>query len=138
MLRPGGVFLFNVWDRIAENEVPQTVEESVATVFPDDPPRFLSRAPYGYHDAGVVERSLRQAGFAQVAVETVAKRGRAPSAREPGLGFCQGSPLRSDIEARDSARLGMATEAATAAVIARFGKGPLDSKIQAHVFSATR
>src|SRR4249920_2641392 len=41
VLRPGGTFIFNVWDRISENEFADTVTAALETVFPKDPPRFL-------------------------------------------------------------------------------------------------
>ena len=34
VLRPGGVFLFNVWDRIDENEFADMVTTALAAVFP--------------------------------------------------------------------------------------------------------
>jgi hypothetical protein len=49
----------------------------------------------------------------------------------------QGTPMRSEIEARDAKRLQEVTDVAIAKVRATFGDGPIDSKIQAHVFTAT-
>ena len=66
------------------------------------------------------------------------KRGRASSARDPAIGFCQGSPLRNEIEARDKSRLDEVTDAAAEAVAKRLGRGPIDGKIQAHVVMAAR
>jgi len=138
VLKPGGRFLFNVWDRIEENEISHVLTEAVAALFPADPPRFLARTPHGYHDVAAIRAQLGQAGFGRVEIETVAKRGRAPSPRDPALGFCQGSPLRSEIEARDAGRLQEATEAAARALAERFGPGPIEGKIQAHVITAVR
>jgi len=114
------------------------VTDAVGALFPADPPRFLARTPHGYHDVALIRDELGQAGFARVEIETIEKRGRAPSPRDPAIGFCQGSPLRSEIEARDAGRLAEATEAAARAVAARFGPGPIDGKIQAHVITAAR
>ncbi|HVC55313.1 MAG TPA: methyltransferase domain-containing protein [Stellaceae bacterium] len=137
VLRPGGRFLFNVWDRIAENEFTDVVTTAVAALFPDDPPSFLARTPHGYHDTAAIRRELAAAGFATVAIETIAQRSRASSYRDPAIGFCQGTPMRSEIEARDATRLDEATEAAAAALAARFGFGPIEGKIQAHVITAS-
>jgi ubiquinone/menaquinone biosynthesis C-methylase UbiE len=138
VLKPGGRFLFNVWDRIEENEISRVLTDAVAALFPADPPQFLARTPHGYHDVAVIRDQLGQAGFARVEIETIEKRGRAPSPRDPAIGFCQGSPLRSEIEARDAGRLQEATAAATNALAARFGTGPIEGKIQAHVISAVK
>ncbi|HTZ80237.1 MAG TPA: class I SAM-dependent methyltransferase [Stellaceae bacterium] len=138
VLRPGGAFVFSVWDRIEENEVTDTVTRAVAQAFPGDPPNFMARTPHGYHDLGLIGRALREAGFERIESETVTKRGRAPSPRDPATGICQGTPLRNEIEARDKTRLAAVTDAAAAAVAARLGDGAIDSKIQAHVITAWR
>jgi hypothetical protein len=61
----------------------------------------------------------------------------APSCRDPAIGYCQGTPFRNEIEARDAGRLVEATEAAAGKISAQFGKGPVDGKIQAHVITAS-
>ena len=137
VLKPGGYFIFSVWDKLEHNEFTDLVVTAVAELFPDDPPRFLARTPHGYHDRDAVVTELRSAGFANVAAETLARRSVAPSPREPAIGFCQGTPLRSEIEARDANRLAEATEAAAGKIAARFGNGPVDGKIQAHIFTAS-
>src|SRR5437016_1361273 len=136
VLRQRGVFIFNVWDRIEENEFADVVTIAMEAVFPEDPPRFLARTPHGYHGRPTIERDLAQGGFeASPEVVTVAQRSRAESARVPAVAFCQGTPLRSEIEARNPARLGEATDAATQAIARRFGDGAVDGKIQAHIVS---
>ena len=64
VLRPGGAFLFNAWDRIEENEFADVVTAALATVFPADPPRFMARTPHGYHDTAAIARDLAGGGFA--------------------------------------------------------------------------
>jgi len=139
VLRPGGVFIFNVWDRIEENEFANTVTAALETIFSADPPRFLARTPHGYHDAAVVELDLRAGGFVTAPqVHTVAARSKAQSPRIPALAYCQGTPLRNELEARDKSRLAEATDLAAAAIAERFGAGPVDGKIQAHVVAVER
>jgi SAM-dependent methyltransferase len=134
VLRPGGVFIFNVWDRITENEFADTVTTALESVFPSDPPRFMARTPHGYHDRRTIERDLANGGFtASPRVETVAARSRATSSRIPAIAYCQGTPLRNEIEARDASRLGEATDVAAEAIAKRFGPGAVDGKIQAHI-----
>jgi ubiquinone/menaquinone biosynthesis C-methylase UbiE len=138
VLKPGGRFIFNVWDRIEENEFTSIVTDAVAAMFPEDPPRFLARTPHGYHDTNVIRRDVEAAGFKQIEIETIAHRSRAPSYRDPAIAFCQGTPLRNEIEARDASRLSEATEAAASALAARFGTGAIEGKIQAHVITAVK
>jgi ubiquinone/menaquinone biosynthesis C-methylase UbiE len=44
VLKPGGHFFFNVWDKLSENEFADVVTQALATHFPRDPPRFLAYA----------------------------------------------------------------------------------------------
>ena len=83
----------------------------------------MARTPHGYHDRAAIESDLRRGGFAAPArIETVAARSRAPASRAvAAIAYCQGTPLRSEIEARDPARLGEATDIAAAAIARRFG-----------------
>ena len=134
VLKPGGLFLFNVWDSIGENEFADAVTTALESMFPKDPPRFLARTPHGYHDRRSIERDLAGGGFGKGArIDTIAARSRATSPRIPAIAYCQGTPLRNEIEARDAARLGEATDVAAQAVARRFGQGAVDGKIQAHV-----
>ena len=134
VLTPGGVFIFNVWDRIAENEFADTVTAALETCFPNDPPRFMVRTPHGYHDHRTIERDLANGGFTKSArIATVAARSRAESPRVPAIAYCQGTPLRNEIEARDASRLDEATDIAAEAIAQRFGRGAVDGKIQAHI-----
>lgn len=138
VLKPGGRFLFNIWDRIEENEFADAVSAAVAARFPHDPPRFLARTPYGHHELAVVHEDLYAAGFTECSAETVAHRSRATAARDAAVGFCQGTPLRNEIEGRDRNGLAAATDAAASAIVERFGDGPVDGKIQAHVIETHR
>ena len=69
------------------------------------------------------------------AIETVTARSRAASAWNAAVAYCQGTPLRSEIEARDASRLDEATRVANEALVKRFGGGAIDGKIQALVVS---
>jgi SAM-dependent methyltransferase len=136
VLKPGGRFIFSVWDRIAENEFADAVTTALESLFPKDPPRFMARTPHGYHDRDAIGRDLAAGGFIRPPrIDTVAARSRAASARIPAIAYCQGTPLRSEIEARDAARLGEATDVAVEAIARKFGRGAVDGKIRAHVIS---
>jgi ubiquinone/menaquinone biosynthesis C-methylase UbiE len=138
VLKPGGHFFFNVWDRISENEFADVVTETLATVFPNDPPRFMARTPHGYHDVAKLREELTLAGFAQVRIETLGDISRAASPRDPAIAYCQGTPLRNEIEARDPSSLEAATQACAEALALRFGSGPVEGRIRAHVITAIR
>jgi ubiquinone/menaquinone biosynthesis C-methylase UbiE len=137
LLRPKGRFLFNVWGPISDNEFADTVTESLAVLFPHDPPRFMARTPHGYHDVERIRQELDAAGFTAVSIDTVDHQSKAPSPREPAIAYCQGTPLRTEIEARDASGLETATQQATEALARRFGTGAIEGRIQALVISAS-
>jgi ubiquinone/menaquinone biosynthesis C-methylase UbiE len=136
VLKPGGHFLFNVWDRIEENVFANDVTNALAEFFPMDPPRFLARTPHGYHDTALIRREVENAGFSRVEIETRAEESRASSARQVAIAYCRGTPLRSEIEARDAGKLEAATDYAAFAIAGRHGAGEVAAKIQAHVIAA--
>jgi len=137
-LRPGGRFVFNVWDRLEENVFTEVIVAAGAAVFPDDPPDFFARIPHGYHKVEQIRADVAAAGFASVEIETVARESVAPDPEQAATALCQGSPMRNEIEARDPARLDEVTRRAAAALASRFGPGPIAGKIQAHVVTALK
>jgi ubiquinone/menaquinone biosynthesis C-methylase UbiE len=138
VLKPNGRFLFNVWDRIEENVFADIVVKSVATLFPEHPPLFLARTPHGHHDTAVLQAQLRSVGFGAVTAQAVTRESIAPNALSVAIGYCQGTPMRGEIEAHDPGRLPEATEVAAAAIANCFGSGPVTGKIRAHVITAVR
>ena len=138
VLKPGGRFIFSVWDKISENEFADVVTQELAKVFPDDPPRFLARTPHGHHDMEKVRADLRSAGFSEISVDAVDERSKASSPRDPAIAYCQGTPLRNEVEARDASRLEEATTRAAEGIGRRFGYGAVDGRIRAYVITAAR
>ena len=136
VLKKGGLFIFSVWDRIEENEFADIVTRSMAEMFPHDPPRFLARTPHGYFDRDRIMSDVRDGGFASPLIDTIPERSRADSPRIPAIAYCEGTPLRNELVARDAARLDEATTVATDALRRAFGAGPVDGKIQAHLITA--
>ena len=130
--------MFNVWDRIEENVFANEVTVALAELFPDDPPRFLARTPHGYYDETLIEDELRAAGFSHVAIEKRSEQSRAPSAQYPAVAYCQGTPLRNEIEARRAGSLQAATEHAAAAIAKVHGSGEVTAKIQGLVIVAMK
>ncbi|WP_405063593.1 class I SAM-dependent methyltransferase [Kribbella sp. NBC_01505] len=136
VLRPGGSVLFNVWDRLEDNEFAATVNSTLADLYPSDPPQFMARTPHGYFDLDTIARDLAAAGFTSAPHhETITARSHAASAETVAIAYCQGTPLRAEIEALATPDLLTATAACAAALTHRYGPGPLDAKIQAHIIT---
>lgn len=137
VLTEGGTYIASVWDTLENNDIPQIVSDAARSVFPDDPPLFLRRAPFGYGDPSAIERDLSEAGFSSVTHERVEKRSRGPSARMAASGLVEGTPLRFEIEARDAHRMQDVVDAATSALERKYGAGPVDAPMAAFVFVAS-
>lgn len=136
VLKPGGAFLFNVWDSLDANPVSEAIQTKVAELFPGDPPSFLRRVPFGYHDKVRIEADLREAGFTQIGSETVGARSRIGSARQAATGLCRGSSLAAEIEAHGPDALDRAVGAVEEALERLAGPDGIDAAMSAHVFTA--
>lgn len=138
VLQPGGTFVFVVWDSIEHNDITLVVDEVMEARFPADTPKFMRRTPFGYNDVDAITAELTGAGFDSVSADVVALTTRCPSPHDAAMGICQGTPLRGEIEGRDSEGLQAATDAAADALRTRFGDGPFESGLRAIVFTATK
>ena len=133
MLRRGGRFLFNVWDRIEKNEFADVVTEALARVFPSDPPRFMhARRMVTMTSAG--SQGPCAAGFADISSMPSMPRARPP--RPP----CRGCLLPGNAAAqrdRSARRVppGRATNHATDA-LAALSAGCHRGRIRAFVITA--
>ena len=136
VLRPGGMYFFNTWDAIEMNVFAEEVTFAASAVFPEDPPIFLARTPHGYSDTTRIAQDLRVAGFSDYEIVTLPGTSTAASPRDVAVAYCQGTPLRNELEARDAARLEEVTDRAAQALTARFGPGPVSGLMQAHVVMA--
>lgn len=138
VLKKGGTFVFNIWDRIEENEFAQSVTATAARFFPDNPPVFLARTPHGHGDIDRVVSDLEKAGFATTDSFTLTEQSRAPTPYVPAFAYCQGTPLRNELEDREAGCLERITDAAAADIQETFGSGPVSGRIQGHVFVARK
>jgi ubiquinone/menaquinone biosynthesis C-methylase UbiE len=138
VLNDGGSYIFNVWDKIEANEFVDVIMRELAEVFPNNPPQFMQRTPHGFHDNNVIRADLKKVGFASVTIEPMEAVSRAESAKTAAMAYCQGSPLRLEIEERGAPGLEAATARAAEAVAKRFGPGPIEGKIRAYVVTARK
>ena len=139
VLRPGGHFLFNVWDWDsfeANSKSPLRIAARIVGTILDRDPVSLLAPPY--HNQAIIRSDLEAAGFVHVAVETVSVPSRAASAREAATIVCHGSRLRTHIDASDPTRLEEITNAVTEALRSRFGAGPVEGATQALLVTAQR
>ncbi len=135
VLRPGGAFLFNVWDSLARNDLPRVVQAALAERFPDDPPQFLPFA-FGYHQRQVITSAVEAAGFPRVSLVEVAKLGATASAREVAIGLVTGTPLRYALRERGNINPTELIEGIVARLAKEFGDPPATANLLALVVTA--
>ncbi|SHG08525.1 Ubiquinone/menaquinone biosynthesis C-methylase UbiE [Kaistia soli DSM 19436] len=136
LLRPGGRYVFNVWDALPANVFAETVTMALGAMFPEDPPLFMARTPHGHFDQARIRADLTAAGFGSIDMQTVARISHGGSAREVAMTYCQGTPMRAEIETRRPGGLMEATDKAAEALERRFGSGPIEGAIRAIVVEA--
>ncbi len=83
-----------------------------------------------------IESDARGAGFKKCELFQIDNISVASTPDVPAIAYCQGTPLRNEIETREPGGLERATEAATEALRARYGPGPVEGRISAVIVSA--
>ena len=121
VLKPNGVFLFNVWDAMEHNKLGQLTHRTVAKYFEKDPPMFY-QVPFGYHDQDEIRRVLGEAGFKQIEIEVVTKSSPIGRPEDAAIGLVQGNPVAIAITERDPALLPVITDTVAQAIRDQFGE----------------
>ena len=137
VLKPGGVFLVSVWDRLEDNPVPRITHETVRTFFPADPPQFYT-IPFSLHDVAVVSRWLEDAGFVDVRGERIERRGESPSAADAVIGLIEGNPIYQAIMDRRPSALPEIESTLAKNLVTALGDRPLRCPLRAIFFVARR
>jgi len=137
VLKPGGRFLFNVWDKIEENDFPKVVQQRLRQIFPNEPPQFpvpharmaittsVEFGPIWRQRVSAILRSKRS-HIAAVRVRRMIQRSLSVRARR-----C----APKSKPAMDQA-LKTVTQQVAEALARRFGNGAIEGRIQAFVISA--
>jgi SAM-dependent methyltransferase len=137
VIKPGGHFMFSVPAHIRHNPIAGFVHETMKEIFPDDPPLFVGQGLHGYADNETIDDDLTAAGFTDAIYTSVELPYVAASARDVAMGYCLGTPLLSEIEIRAPDTAESATRAIAAALERRFGSGPIEAGMRAHIVSAS-
>lgn len=136
VLRPGGAFLFNVWDSFESNPIGQIAHTTIASFFDRDPPRFYE-LPFGFYDVDAIRKLLEDAGFVEIEMSPVTLPCRNSSAREFATGLVRGNPVAMELKQR-GVNAGDVIEAVTRNIAERYGSAPVESTMQALVWRAVR
>jgi SAM-dependent methyltransferase len=135
VLTPDGAALLSTWAALDTHAFQAALVAGLERAFPDDPPTFMASVPHGYADPDAVATDLAAGGLRCTAFEPVTLEGRAASAADLATGYCTGTPLRAEIEARGD--LAATTRVVAEAMEERLGTGPVRGQMTAYVFEAT-
>ena len=134
-LRPGGRYLFSVWDAPSYNPFSRIGLEVVERFFPDDPPQFL-KAPFSCAEIDPIKESLLGAGFTDI---TISVRSRVKEVMDPtsfARGLVFGSPLFEQLRERGGARPESLVEALAERLTQELGENPMRLPMQAIFYEA--
>jgi len=138
VLRDGGRYLIAIWDRIESQGLSNLAFESTAALFPDNPPMFMKRGPFSYYDTGQIERDLRDAGFEDIAIDTVEQTSRNPSAEDAARGLVYGSPMGVELEDYGPGALDSVFAHLSQSARRYEGSGGFEAPMVAHLVTATK
>lgn len=134
VLRPGGILLFNVWDRIEENPCAAMNAQVVEGLFPgDEELRF--RTPWEMHDPTLLRELLAGARFRESRIDKKRIQIDRVSARTVATGQIRGTPRSLLIEKR-GVPLEEVVDKVTAALAKMGGADPLRAPANAIMVEA--
>ncbi len=135
VLKPNGLFAFNVWESLDENSFGRIARDTIARFFTSDPPTFYD-VPFGFHDVAAIRAMLRTARLNLVFCEPVELEAKSPAAHDAALGLVTGNPVVLDITERATAPAEEIVTAVAQALTAEGGDAPLRLPMKALVFLA--
>ena len=138
VLKPGGTFLFNVWDSLRSNDLSRVAHQTVLEFTEPEPVRFFETTPFGWSDAAAMRGFLEAGGFRNATVSPVEFDCVSPTAMDAATGLVQGTPVCVAVKERDPAQIPKLTEAVARALAAEFGERPCRGRMRAFVWAATR
>ena len=133
VLKPGGKFIFNVWDSLENNPLIAVADRAANIMMPKDPPPFL-KIPFGYYSLDEIRASLQRAGFGRIDISVLPATSRADSAQVVANTFAMGTPLAPIFMERG---IDASIKTLEELISEEFGDGPIAVPMQAITFEAT-
>ena len=136
VLAAGGRYLFSVWDDHRFNPLGRVLDETVAGIFPNDPPKFY-RIPFSYARVDEIRTSLQKVGFHRIDISIVPYDHEINDLAPLAHGSVFGSPLF--VQLRERAADHQKVEKVVLAALRReFGNEPTVIPHQAVMITATK
>ena len=133
----GGRYLFSVWDSHRYNPIGRLITETLAGLFPHDPPQFY-QVPFSYHRLDPIKDSLAAAGFTDFRIAVLSLSKIVPDVATYAQALVRGNPLIDQIRARGGVDPESVIEELVEALPRQFGTNPTRIPLQAIVWEVTR
>jgi ubiquinone/menaquinone biosynthesis C-methylase UbiE len=138
VLRGGGRYLVAIWDEIERNPLSDLAHRTMQSLFPDNPPMFMKRGPFGYGDPDRIRSDMAAAGFADIQIDTVELMSRSPSARDAAYGLTYGSPMGVELSEFGDDALDRTFAKFSADAQSMEGPDGFEAPMSAHIVTATK
>jgi SAM-dependent methyltransferase len=136
-LKPGGRYLFSVWDSQRYNPFARLGLKVMARFFPSDPPQFLA-APVSCCEIDPIKEALIGCGFGGVVISVQPWVADIPDASAFAQGLVFGSPLINEIRERGAVDPEQIAATLSQALMQEFGSNPTRYPMQAILFLAEK
>ena len=135
VLKPGGTFVFSLWDSYAHNHLIRTIDDTLSSLFPKSRPPFFD-TPYGYHRIDEVKALLEETGFGDIEISVLPKVSRCQTARQVALAYILGTPVCIQIAERREPTVEEVVKIVERVIRETYGPSSICAKMQAIVFKA--
>ena len=136
-LKPGGKFIFCVWNEITDNPLARIADNVLKYYFSENTPPFYS-VLYSYNDAEIIKKDLSQGGFGEIMIENCELSGYSESARHSAQGLVEGTPAISAIQERDITKLPFIMQKMISDITLEFGENDLSIPLSAKVVTVKK
>lgn len=138
VLKPGGRFLFNVWDSLDNNLFADIMVTVLKDEFGEAAPRFYEDGPFSFYDQKQIKDLLQKGGFKNSKLEIVRLQSNYKSADDMVKGFIDGNPLSAYLADREETKKKVVRDKFKEAFTNNFGEYNGNVLLQAIVCEGTK
>lgn len=137
VLKKGGTYIFNTWNKMEENHIIEVVKELMKEYFPTDPPSFYN-LPFSYFETAIITTDLEEGGFHDIEISLVNVNGYSKDSHSAATGLLEGSPIYGGIIEKNENLLPEIVTKLSEKLADVYGKENLSVPLQALVVTARK
>lgn len=137
VLKPGGRFVFNVWESFQRNLVSYHTDQVINSFFGEDPVMFI-QIPFSYHNKTEIGNHLQNGGFSDFSFDHVKREMDRINAGDASIGLIEGNPSINAINERKPELLDEIRMRLKATLAENFGDNPMKYSLEAIVCEAEK